>query len=91
MKYYVVADTHGYYTELRHALQEAGFDEDKDPCKLVVCGDLFDRGQEATELQAYILQLMNEDRVILIRGNHEDLFCELVEASLPAPHRKRHL
>lgn len=30
--------------------------------------------------QSYILQLMHEDRIILIRGNHEDLFQELVEA-----------
>ena len=79
MRYYVVADIHGYYTELRHALKTTGFDDDNGPCKVIVCGDLFDRGQEATQLQTYILQLMHEDRIILIRGNHEDLYRELVD------------
>ena len=80
MRYYVVSDIHGFYTEFRRALKDAGFNDDKSPCKVIVCGDLFDRGREATQLQSYILQLMHEDRIILIRGNHEDLFQELVEA-----------
>jgi metallophosphoesterase superfamily enzyme len=41
---------------------------------IVICGDLFDRGKEAEELQKYILDLMDRDEGILIRGNHEDLF-----------------
>ena len=39
MKYYVVADVHGFYTELITALTEKGFFEDKGPHKLIVCGD----------------------------------------------------
>ena len=46
--------------------------------KIIICGDLFDRGEETEELQQYILELMEKDEVILIRGNHEDLFCDLV-------------
>ena len=73
MKYYVTADIHGFYTELETALREKGFFDDPDPHKLVVCGDLFDRGTEALQLQSFILELMEKDQVILIRGNHEDL------------------
>ena len=73
MKYYVVADVHGFYTELIAALDEKGFFKDKEPHKLIVCGDLFDRGQEAVALQAFIVDLMKKDEVILIHGNHEDL------------------
>ena len=51
MRYYVVADVHGFYLELQAALTEKGFYEDKEPHKLVVCGDLLDRGDEALELQ----------------------------------------
>lgn len=79
MKYYVVADIHGFYTELKNALTEKGFFEDKEPHKLIVCGDLFDRGSEALEFQAFILDLLKKDEVILIRGNHEDLFEHLVD------------
>ena len=79
MRYYVVADVHGYYEELITALTEKGFFEDKEPHKLIVCGDLFDRGYEAVKLQQFILELMDKDEVILIRGNHEDLAIELIE------------
>ena len=79
MKYYVVADVHGYYKELIAALTEKGFFEDKEPHKLIICGDLFDRGYETVKLQEFILELMDKDEVILIRGNHEDLAIELIE------------
>ncbi len=79
MRYYVVADIHGFYTPLITALKEKGFFEDSNPHKLVVCGDLFDRGDEAEEVQRFIVDLIKRDLVILIRGNHEDLMEELVE------------
>lgn len=74
MKYYVTADPHGYYTVLRHALDAAGFFEDTEPHKLIILGDLFDRGTEAREVQDFVLRLMEKDQIILVKGNHEDLF-----------------
>lgn len=79
MKYYVVTDVHGFYTELNAVLYEKGFFEDKEPHKLIICGDLFDRGSEALEMQTFVLDLLQKGEVILIRGNHEDLFVDLVE------------
>ena len=78
MKYYVTADIHGYYSIFLKALRESGFFEDSEPHKLIILGDLFDRGSEALELQSFVLQLMEEDRLILIKGNHEDLFEDMV-------------
>lgn len=78
MKYYVTADPHGYYTILKQALAESGFFLDAEPHKLIILGDLFDRGAEACELQEFILDLMEKDQIIMIKGNHEDLFEELV-------------
>ena len=78
MKYYVVSDIHGFYGILRDELEKAGFFSDQEPHKLLVLGDLFDRGKEAVKLQDFIINLMNEDKVILIRGNHEDLFVKMV-------------
>ena len=74
MKYYVVADVHGYFTELKIALEKSGFFEDLKPHKLVVCGDLLDRGKEANELIDFMMELVNKDQLVYIRGNHEDLF-----------------
>lgn len=79
MRYYVVADVHGFYDPLITALKEKGFFEDKQPHKLIVCGDLFDRGEQAEKVQEFIVDLIKKDLVILIRGNHEDLMEELVE------------
>ena len=79
MKYYVVADTHGFFAPLRTALEKAGFFEEKQPCKLVLCGDLLDRGPGARELQDFMLELLQEDRLIYVRGNHEDLMEDLLD------------
>lgn len=79
MKYYIVADIHGFFTELKIALSEKGFFEDKEPHKLIICGDLLDRGTEAAEIQSFVLDLLQKDEIILIRGNHEDLLIDLVE------------
>ena len=53
-------------------------------------GDLFDRGHEAKQLQQFILEQMEQEKIILIRGNHEDLFVELVttDAGMPYSYHK---
>jgi len=87
MKYYVLSDIHGFYTLLRDTLRDAGYEDDPEDKKLLLLGDLFDRGTEAVELQRYILELMEKDRVILVKGNHEDLFQELVTTDHGRPLR----
>lgn len=88
MKYYVAADIHGFYSIFREALEQAGYFSDKGECRLVILGDLFDRGNEAKELQEFILEQMETGKLILMRGNHEDLFQELVteDRGLPYDH-----
>ncbi len=90
MKYYITADVHGFYTEFHKALDEAGYFNDPGPHKLIILGDLFDRGEEAVEMQRFLLSLLEQDAVILVRGNHEDLFEELVtvDEGLPVRHHR---
>ncbi|MBR2024697.1 MAG: metallophosphoesterase [Clostridia bacterium] len=93
MKYYVVSDIHGFFDELKEALTESGFFSDKEPHKLIICGDLLDRGKQIDELVKFILDLMKKDEVILIRGNHEDLLIDLVDNIydyLPYPESTHH-
>lgn len=73
MKYYVVADVHGFYVPLQEALRAAGFFDEKESHKLILCGDMMDRGEGALQMQAFMMRLLQEDRFIFIRGNHEDL------------------
>ena len=76
MKYYVTADIHGFYTPFHKALTASGYFDETGEKKLIICGDLFDRGTEERELQQFIME--NKEDLILIQGNHEELFCELV-------------
>ena len=88
MKYYVVADAHGFFSIMSAALEDAGFFTDPVPRKLILLGDLFDRGDEAKKLQDFTLSLMDKEEVILIKGNHEDLFMEMIteDEGLPYSH-----
>ena len=47
MRYYVTADVHGFYTKLHEALESAGYFDDPEPHRLIILGDIFDRGGEA--------------------------------------------
>lgn len=94
MKYYVVSDVHGYFSLMKQALQEKGFFDDKEPHKLILCGDMLDRGEEALEVQEFMIDLLHKNELIFVRGNHEDLMIEMLnrfenyrwEISLGASH-----
>lgn len=91
MRYYVVSDIHGFYTEMKQALDEKGFFSDTLPHKLIICGDLMDRGNEAKEVQRFVLDLMDKDEAILIRGNHEDLMSDMIYNWKNKSYRLSHL
>ncbi|MBQ9121438.1 MAG: metallophosphoesterase [Clostridia bacterium] len=79
MKYYMISDPHGFFAPTRAALERAGFFGEAEPHKLVVCGDLLDRGRGACELIAFLKKLLEEERLIYILGNHEDLFVQCLQ------------
>ena len=70
MKIFAVSDIHSFFTPLKKALDENGFETNNPEHLLVVCGDVFDRGPESKEVYEYLNNLTN---VVLIKGNHEDL------------------
>jgi len=76
MKYFVSADIHGFYDLWIKALNDKGFDKDNPNHKIIVCGDLFDRGAQPKQIIDFILA--NRKKIILIRGNHEDLMDEMI-------------
>ena len=86
MRYYVVSDVHGFYPPLIQALTDAGFFDDTEPHKLIILGDLMDRGRDAVKIQDFVLEQMEKDAVILIRGNHEDLYESLVTQDCGTPY-----
>ena len=80
--YFIVSDTHSFYTPLINGLNEKGFDINNKNHILMVCGDLFDRGPESIEILEFIKSIPH-DRRILIRGNHEYLFIDLLKKKAP--------
>lgn len=77
-KYFVTSDIHGYYDVLLKELKKHKFDKNNKNHILIICGDLFDRGDKALELLKFLLSLEKE-RLILIKGNHEDLMFECLK------------
>lgn len=72
-KFFVTSDIHSYLAPLKIALDEAGFDPDNKDHWLIVCGDCFDRGPDSVELLRFLMQL---ERKILVKGNHDILLEE---------------
>ena len=69
-KLFVVSDVHGHYTEMKTALDKAGFDPNNEKHIFLSCGDLFDRGKENIDVYNFVCSL---ERKILLKGNHEDI------------------
>ena len=82
MKYFIVSDTHSFYSELMQTLNDVGFDFNNPEHIFVLCGDLFDRGKESKEILEWVKSLPKERRV-LIRGNHEYLLRDLLKKDFP--------
>lgn len=72
MVYFCCSDIHSYYNIFKNSLNEAGFDINNPAHILLICGDLFDRGEDSVSLFNFIKSLPKE-RLVYIRGNHEDL------------------
>ena len=84
-KYFITSDTHSYYSILMKTLKKKGFDINNQDHIFVLVGDLFDRGDESLELYNWIKSLPKERR-ILIRGNHEYLFRDMVNRGYAESH-----
>lgn len=82
MKYFLCSDIHSFYTPLVKALNKAGFDKDNPKHILVVLGDIFDRGFETIQVYKF-LKSIPKNKLILIRGNHESLYLDLLKKSFP--------
>ena len=85
MKYFIVSDIHSFYNELQWALKAAGFNKRNKNHTLIVLGDLFDRGPDALKVYKFLMSIPKK-RCILVRGNHELLYKELLNADYPGSH-----
>jgi serine/threonine protein phosphatase 1 len=79
MRTFVIGDIHGRCAQLLNLLDMLPRDENVDT--LVFLGDLVDRGADAPGCvdQVMKMQRANPERVICLRGNHEQMLLDFVE------------
>ena len=83
---FVCSDIHSAYTPWMEALNAAGFNPNKYSHKIVVCGDLFDRMDESLQVYDFVKDMLEKDKLIYVRGNHESLMEECIIRGYPANH-----
>ncbi len=69
-KYLVIGDVHGCYEKLVALLKSWNSKEEK----LILLGDLIDRGTGSLEVVRLAMKLVKEYNAVVVRGNHEELF-----------------
>ena len=81
MKTFVVGDVHGRRAQLQALLEMLPRDEAAD--MLVFLGDLIDRGPDAPGCVELVMKLQQEnpERVLCLRGNHEQMLLDFIEGS----------
>ena len=80
---FAVSDVHGYFSQLKKALDEAGFDPENENHLLVCCGDYFDRGTENMQVLKFFERLKHK---VLLKGNHEDMLEKIFQTGDFKPH-----
>ena len=76
MKYFCVSDIHGYFDVLVRCLKENGWDPDNIGHKLIVIGDVVDRGPQIKEVLEFVYKLHKENKAIFIMGNHDEFLLD---------------
>lgn len=76
---YAMSDIHGYLSAFQKAMEKIDLSGDN---KLVLLGDYIDYGPESGQVLRYIYELQQQydaEKVIVLRGNHEEMFLEWLD------------
>lgn len=72
-KYFIFSDVHNHYDALMSDLNKQGFDINNKDHWIISCGDLLDRGPKPLECLTFVNKMLDKNRAICIKGNHEIL------------------
>lgn len=80
MATYLVSDIHGQFLPFRQALERVGFSPENGD-RLYVLGDMIDRGPQSKEVLLYLYQLQQQypGRIVILKGNHEQMFVDWLQ------------
>lgn len=76
---YAMSDIHGCLDAFKASLSTV--DLDAEDSKLVLLGDYCDRGPDSLGVFELVMDLQKRygDRVVALRGNHEEMFLEYID------------
>ena len=79
-KIYAMSDIHGYFEIMEENLKKIELDDKEN--QLIFCGDYIDYGPESCKVLYRIKDLMDmyPNQIIALKGNHETMFLEFLEA-----------
>lgn len=89
-KYFCASDIHSFYDLWMLALVNKGFELNNPDHIIIICGDLFDRGDQSTECFEFVQDMQKQNRLIYILGNHEELLHDCVFALVKGRNFGRH-
>lgn len=84
MSFYTISDIHGCYNEFIALLDKINYDTEDD-C-LILLGDYIDRGEQSHEVIQWLIKNINNPRMVILRGNHEEEFianCDILKKIKP--------
>lgn len=79
-KFFCFSDCHGFFNELKDALDKAGFDPNNEEHFIIGLGDYLDRGRQPQEVIDYLMSLK---RCFLVKGNHTSLLMNCLDRQFP--------
>lgn len=81
-KTYAIGDIHGCLPQLQRLVELCEQDAASQRSTLVFLGDYIDRGPDSRGVIEYLIDLQewSPDRIICLRGNHEDLLLAAIES-----------
>ena len=85
-KLFVSSDIHSAYTPWMDALEKSGFNKNNPDHIIVICGDLFDRMDESLQVYDFVKDMLEQDKLIYVKGNHESLMEECIQRGYPERH-----
>lgn len=81
-KYFVVSDIHAKYEMLLKALLAKGFEIENEEHILIIGGDVLDRGSEGLDVILFIQDLILQERVLGVVGNHDDFIIDWLSGNV---------
>ncbi|MFB5758898.1 metallophosphoesterase family protein [Paenibacillus medicaginis] len=78
MRTLAISDIHGCFDEFNALLKHVKYNPAED--KLIILGDLVDRGQRSKQVVEQLMNMVSEWNVVVLRGNHDQMMIDALNA-----------